>query len=104
MFVDALVHEKADGPVGGSDEQGDVHEGHVVADEQCAGLLGKVVAAKDFDAIDGVRDEEEDQAPEPLRQQHQHVDGSGGGDKGGNENDAAWIEMNVLGEDVVDTG
>ena len=103
-FIDALVHEEADGPIRGGDEQRDVDKGHVIADEQRAGLLREVVAANDLDAIDGVRDEEENQTPEPLRKQHQHIDGSGRGDEGGNEDDAARIEMDVLGENVVNAG
>ena len=104
VVVDALVHEEADGPVGRRDQQRHIDKRHVIADQQRAGLLREVVAAEHLDAVDGVGDEEENQAAEPLRQQHQNVDRAGGGDERGGDDDAARIEMNVSGEDEVDAG
>ena len=37
VLVDALVHEEADGPIGGGDQQRGIDERHVVADEKRAG-------------------------------------------------------------------
>ena len=104
VVVDALVHQEADGPVGRGDEQRHIDERHVIADEQCAGLLREVVAAENLDAVDGVRDEEEDEAAEPLRQQDENVDCAGGGDDRGGQHDAARIEMDEFGEDEVGAG
>ena len=67
-------------------------------------LLREVVAADDLDAVDGVREEEEDEATEPLRQQDENVDGARGGDDGGGEHDAARIEVNEVGEDEIGAG
>ena len=52
LFVYALVHDEAHGPVGGGQEQQGVHEREVVADEERAAFAGDVVAAIHPDAID----------------------------------------------------
>src|SRR6185437_2635752 len=102
--VDALVHEEADGPVGGGDEKRDIDERHVIADEKSAGALREVVAAENFDAVDGVGDEEEDEAAEPFGQEDENVNSAGRGDDGGGKHDAAGIEMDVFGEDEIGAG
>ena len=67
-------------------------------------LLREVVAAENFDAVDGVGNEEEDEAAEPLGQQDENVDRAGGGDDRGGKHDAARIEMDEFGEDEIDAG
>ena len=80
VVVDALVHEEADGAVSRGDEQRDIDKRHVVADQQRAGFFREIVAADHVHAIDGARDEEENQAAEPLRQQIENIDGAERGD------------------------
>ncbi len=75
--VDALVHQKSNGPVGGRDQQQGIHKRHVIADQQGAGLIRKVIAPQDLHAIDGMGDKEENRRAEPLGEEHQDIDGSG---------------------------
>ena len=101
MLVDALVHEETDRPVGRSNQQRYIHKRHVVAHEQCAGLVRKVVAPDYLDEINSVRDEKENQPPKPFRQQDEHIDRSRRGNEGSCDNHATRIEMYVFREDVV---
>ena len=51
QIVDALEHQKADGPVGGRDQQKRVNERHVVRDEKRAARFGDVFAPLDANAV-----------------------------------------------------
>ena len=104
MIVDALEHEEANGPVGGSDEQAGVHERHVIRDEERTTALGDVVAAFDVNAIDGMREHPQEQAQQGIGHQEN------GGERrrqrhpcAGEEN-ARGGEMKGGGEQVVSAG
>jgi len=76
----------------------------VVADQKRAGFFREVVAAQNPDPVNGMREKEKDETAEPLRQEEKDVDGSGGGDHGGREDDSARIEVNEFREEEVCAG
>ena len=75
MVVDALVHQEADGPVGGRDSSSASTNDMWLADEQRAAGFGDVFAAFDADAIDRVRRNPEHQAHQRIGQQDRRVRG-----------------------------
>ena len=88
-----LVHEETNWAIRRGDQKRHIDERHVIADEKRAGSFGEVVAAKNFDAVDGMGDEEEDETAKPLREQDENVDRAGCRDDRGGKHDAARIEM-----------
>ena len=74
----------------------DIDKRHVVANQQCAGFLGEVVAADHAHAIDGARGEEENQAAEPLGQQVEHIGRAERRNDGAGDDHASGIEVDVV--------
>src|SRR5882672_4729469 len=56
MSVDRLIHQKADGAIGGCNQQQRVHPGHMVDDKQRAPAFRYVVTALYADSIERMRE------------------------------------------------